>query len=129
YYLFFASLGYITHHSSEIKVPDVTGKPLKTAQAHLEKMGFEVDTDSSYDPDKKPFVVLRQSPEINAIVKIGRTIFLTVNKALPPLAPMPKLQDLSYRSAVMILKSSRFVLGDTIQKPNYANGAVLDQLY
>jgi beta-lactam-binding protein with PASTA domain len=42
---------------------------------------------------------------------------------------MPKLQDLSYRSAIMVLKNSRFVLGDTIQKPNYADGAVLDQLY
>lgn len=129
YYLFFASLGLITHHSSEIKVPDVTGKQLKPAYQQLEKMGFDIDIDSSYDPDKKPFVVLSQSPEINALVKTGRTIFLTINKAQPPLAPMPKLQDLSYRSAVMILKSSRFILGDTIQKPNYANGAVLDQLY
>lgn len=129
YYLFFASLGLITHHAEETKVPDVTGKQLKTAYQQLEKMGFDVDIDSSYDPEKKPFVVLSQSPEINALVKSGRTIFLTVNKAEPPLAPMPKLQDLSYRSAVMILKSSRFVLGDTFQKPNYANGAVLDQLY
>lgn len=129
YYLFFASLGLITGHSGQTKVPNVTGKQLKTAYRELEKMGFEIDIDSSYDPDIKPFVVLSQSPEINAVVKTGRTIFLTINKAQPPLAPMPKLQDLSYRSAVLMLKSSRFILGDTIQKTNYANGAVLDQLY
>jgi beta-lactam-binding protein with PASTA domain len=129
YYLFFASLGLITRHSSESKVPDLMGKHVKTAYRQLEKMGFEIEIDSTYDPTVKPFIVMNQSPEVNAIVKEGRTIFLTINKAQPPLAPMPKLQDLSYRSALMILKSSRLVLGDTIQKPDYANGAVLDQLY
>lgn len=129
YFFFFASLGMITHHASEMKVPNVVGKPLNAAHKELEQMKFEVDVDSTYDPNQKPFTVLNQSPEINAIVKQGRTIFLTVNKILPPLAPMPKLQDLSYRSAIMVLKSSRFILGDTIQKPDYANGAVLDQLY
>lgn len=129
YYLFFASLGLITRHSSQEKVPNVTGKSVKVAYEQLEKMGFEIDIDSAYDPTIKPFIVLNQSPEINASVKTGRTIFLTINKAQAPLAPMPKLQDLSYRSAIMILKSSRFVLGDTIQKPDYANGAILDQLY
>ncbi|RYD87484.1 MAG: hypothetical protein EOP50_20690 [Sphingobacteriales bacterium] len=42
---------------------------------------------------------------------------------------MPKLTDLSYRSAIRILESSRLVLGDTIHKPDYAKGAVLEQLY
>lgn len=129
YFLFFASLGLITHHGSEVKVPEVSRKSVAAAVAILTKAGFEVEVDSAYDPSEKPFLVLNQIPQTNAIVKAGRTIFLTVNKALPPLAPMPKLQDLSYRSAVLILKSSRFVLGDTIQKPDYANGAVLDQLY
>lgn len=129
YFTFFASLGFITNHSSEVKVPNVKGKMVKAANSQLTKLGFEVEIDSTYDPTQKPFLVLNQIPEFNATVKFGRTIFLTVNKALPPLAPMPKLQDLSYRSAILILKSSRFVLGDTIQKPDYANGAVLDQLY
>lgn len=102
---------------------------MSKAISQLEKMGFEVEVDSTYDPTVKAFTVMNQSPVENSIVKEGRTIFITVNKTMPPLAPMPKLQDLSYRSAMMVLKSSRFVLGDTIQKPDYANGAVLDQLY
>lgn len=129
YFLFFASLGLLTHHGSEVKVPDVTSKTLKTALASLEHMGFEVDVDSSYDPAKKPYTVLSQIPDVGSIVKEGRTIFLTVNKAEAPLTPMPKLTDLSYRSAVLILSSSRLMLGDTIHKPDYAKGAVLDQLY
>lgn len=129
YMLFFSSLGFITKHGSEAKVPNVTGQNLKSAFDKLEDMGFDVSVDSSYDPQQKPLTVLAQVPDPNSVVKNGRTIFLTINKSEPPLTPMPKLTDLSYRSAVMILKSSRLVLGDTIHKPNYADGAVLDQLY
>jgi beta-lactam-binding protein with PASTA domain len=129
YMLFFASLGLITRHGSEVKVPNVTGKDLKTAYAALENQGFDVDVDSAYDPQKKPFTVLAQQPEVGAIVKSGRTLFLTVNKGEPPMTAMPKLLDLTYRSAKMILGSSRLVLGDTMHRPDFAKGTVLDQLY
>lgn len=129
YFLFFASLGLLTRHGSESKVPDLIGKNVKKAYEKLEQMGFEVEVDSSYDPKKKPFVVITQMPDVNAVVKKGRTIFLTVNKALPPLTPMPKLTDLSYRSAVLILGSSKLSLGDTIHRPDYAKGTVLDMLF
>ncbi|HRO42967.1 MAG TPA: PASTA domain-containing protein, partial [Flavipsychrobacter sp.] len=129
YFVFFSSLGLLTRHGSEEKVPKVIDKNLKQAYETLERMGFEVEVDSSYDPDKKPFVVLSQMPDVNAVVKKGRTIFLTVNKAEPPLTPMPKLTDLSYRSAVLILGSSKLALGDTIHRPDYAKGTVLDMLY
>ena len=129
YAVFFASLGLLTKHSSEVKVPNVTGKQLKSARTALERMGFEVDVDSYYDPTKKPYSILAQIPTMNSIVKEGRTIFLTVNKAEAPLTSMPKLTDLSYRSAVLILKSSRLIMGDTFHRPDYAKGAVLDQLY
>jgi len=129
YFLFFASLGLLTHHGSEAKVPLVVGKNMKEARALLEKQGFEIDIDSSYDPEKKPLSVLAQMPDANAIVKNGRTIFLTINKMEPPMTPMPKLTDLSYRSAILILGSSRLVLGDTIHRPDFAKGTVLDMLY
>lgn len=129
YFIFFSSLGVLTHHGEELKIPNVTGKSLKAAYEVLEGYGFEVEVDSSYDPVAKPYSVLAQVPAVNSIVKRGRTVFLTVNKATPPMTAMPKLLDLSYRSAVMIIKSSRLVLGDTVHKPDYAKGAVLDQLY
>jgi eukaryotic-like serine/threonine-protein kinase len=129
YFIFFASLGLLTHHGSEARVPAVMGKTLAAAKLSLERLGFEVEVDSSYDPTQKPFTVLAQMPEMGSTVKKGRTIFLTVNKAEAPLTPMPKLTDLSYRSAVSIINSSRLVLGDTFHKPDYAKGAVLEQLY
>lgn len=129
YVIFFSSLGFITRHNSEVKVPKVAGSDLKSAKAQLELLGFEVEVDSAYDPSKKPFVVLSQQPEIGAVVKTGRTLFLTVNKAEPPMTPMPNLVNLSFRSAEMILKSNKLILGDTTYRPDIAKGAVLEQLY
>jgi beta-lactam-binding protein with PASTA domain len=42
---------------------------------------------------------------------------------------MPNLIGMSYRSAEMLLKNNKLVLGDTSYKPDIANGAVLSQLY
>lgn len=129
YILFFASLSFITRHGAEAKVPMVTNRDVRMAVAELERLGFEVDVDSAYDPAHKAYTVLSQIPEVNSVVKTGRTIFITVNKAEPPLTPMPNLQSLSFRSAEMILKSNNLILGDTTYRPDIANGAILEQLY
>lgn len=129
YMLFFASLSFITRHGKEVKVPDATNRFVKTAVAELEKLGFEVDIDSAYDPKKKAYMVLSQVPDVNSVVKKGRTIFLTINKAEPPLTSMPNLLNLSFRSAELILKSNKLKLGDTTYRPDIAKGAILEQLY
>lgn len=128
YWLFFASLGWITGHGKELKVPAITGKTLKESIRVLENAGFDVEIDSTYSPDQKPLMVLDQQPEGGTTVKEGRTIFLTVNKQSPPSAPMPNLVNMSFRSAEMLLKSSKLILGDTVMKPDMAQGAVLSQL-
>ncbi len=129
YILFFSSLSVITRHGAETKVPMVVDRDVRAAINMLEKLGFDVEVDSAYDPKKKSYVVLSQIPEVNSIVKNGRTIFITVNKALAPLTPMPNLLNLSFRSAEMILKSNKLILGDTSYRPDIANGAILEQLY
>ncbi|OSZ78585.1 hypothetical protein CAP35_10140 [Chitinophagaceae bacterium IBVUCB1] len=129
YIIFFVSLGLITRHGAEAKVPQVIDRDVRMAVGQLESLGFEVDIDSAYDPNKKAYIVLAQMPEVSSIVKTGRTIFITVNKAQPPLTPMPNLQNLSFRSAEMILKSNNLILGDTTYRPDIANGAILEQLY
>jgi beta-lactam-binding protein with PASTA domain len=129
YILFFTSLRWITRHGDEVRIPKVTGTDMHAAVDVLQKNGFEVYVDSTYEPKLKPFIVLSQMPDVNAIVKTGRTIFLTVNKSVPPTAPMPNLISLSFRSAEMILKNNKLILGDTTFKPDIAKGAVLEQLY
>ncbi len=129
YFLFFAMLGFITGHGAQLKVPNIVGKPLKAGESQLKTIGFDIQIDSAYDPSKKALTILGQEPEVGEIVKPGRTIFLTVNKAEPPKTPMPNLNGLSLRSAIMILNSSKLELGDTTYRPDIAQGAVLDQLF
>ena len=129
YIVFFSSLSLITGHNSHARVPNVLNQDVKIAVKSLEQLGFEVEIDSAYEPKMRSLMVLSMIPDTGSSVKTGRTIFLTINKAEPPLTPMPKLTDLSFRSAIRILESARLVLGDTIRKPDYAKGAVLEQLY
>ncbi len=129
YFLFFAMLGFITGHGAQLKVPNIVGKTLKAGESQLKTIGFDIQIDSAYDPSKKALTILGQEPEVGEIVKPGRTIFLTVNKAEPPKTPMPNLNGLSLRSAIMILNSSKLELGDTTYRPDIAQGAVLDQLF
>lgn len=129
YIVFFNSLARITNHGEEMKVPVLIDRPVSDALTMLQKGGFEVDIDSTYDIKKPSGVVLSQMPDTGSMVKRGRTIFLVVNKMEAPLIPMPDLTGVSYRSAVMLLKSNKLVLKDTTHKPDIADGAILEQLY
>jgi len=128
YILFFISLGFITAHGKELKIPNVTSKDMKTAIKELEKMSFDVYVDSTYDPKIKPLTVMSQVPEVGAVVKSGRTVFITVNKKTAPMTPMPNLINLSFRIAEIQLKNNKLLLGDTSYQPDIAQGAVLRQI-
>lgn len=129
YWIFFASLRFITGHGNELKVPDLTHRMASDAISKLESMGFRIEVDSTFDPTKKPMEVLDQQPDAGAKVKKGRTIFIVINKINSPEIEMPNLVNLSFRSAEMMLKNNKLVLGDTTLVPDLANGAVLKQMY
>ncbi len=129
-FAFFQSLGYLTKHGDTIKVPNVIHQKIGKADKLLSSGGFEaVVQDSAYVDSLPPFVVVDQKPAGNSIVKTGRTVYLTLNKSVPPNTAMPELVNYSFRSAEMTLKSQRLKLGDTIYKPDIAEDAVLEQLY
>src|SRR5262249_26225899 len=123
YIIFFGSLSLITRHGDDRKVPNVTGQDVRKAMKTLEAEGFEVRVDSTYFRDKKALFVLKQIPDTGDFVKQARILFLRVKKAAPPQTPMPNLVNLSFRSAVLILKSNRLILGDTTYVPDIAEGA------
>lgn len=127
--IFFSSLGFLTHHGEEVTVPDIRGKSIKDATETLEKLGFEVEVrDSIYIDTMPALLVYEQTPERGDVVKVNRTIYLTVNKVVPPMVPMPDLEGLTYRSAEMTLRARRLNIGDTIYKPDFATNTVLEQL-
>jgi beta-lactam-binding protein with PASTA domain len=130
FFIFVFSLNWFTHHDQSLTVPQVMGKPYETAKEILEKAGFEVEIqDSIYVDTTKPLQVLKQVPEADELVKVNRTVYLTINRAVPPMIEMPNIVGYSYRSAEMALRNSNLRPGDTTFKPDFAKNAVLEQLY
>ena len=128
--VFVFSLNRITHHGEAKSVPSVTGKRLSEIQPLLEKEGFNlVIQDSVYYDSLPPSMVIRQVPEADDVVKINRTIYVTINRTVPPDILMPNLIGYSFRNAEMILKNMGLRLGDTTFKPDFAKNSVLEQLY
>ncbi len=129
-FLFFGSLEWVTGYGKYEKVPSVTGQHILAAQKMLEDKGFEVQIqDSVYIDTIAKQAVIRQSPEADAMVKTGRTIYLTVNRVIPSQVEMPNLAGFSIRSAEMYLQSIGLKLGYTTYQPDIARNAVLQQLY
>ena len=129
YTVFFSSLDRITNHGEEMKIPDVVGMNINDALAEMNKYNFNVEVDSAYDMKHEPSSILSQMPDTGSMVKKGRTVFVVVNKAEAPLTPMPDLTGLSYRSGLMVIKSNKLRLGDTVHRPDIADGAILEQKY
>jgi len=125
----FFSLSIITGHTNTSKVPAVQGMPLEQAIKTLKQQGFNVEvTDSAYIDTVPPLAVVKQSPDNGSLVKSNRTIFLTVNRVVPPSIQMPNLVGLSYIAAKMQIKSMGLKIGDTIYRPDIAQNTILQQM-
>jgi eukaryotic-like serine/threonine-protein kinase len=128
--LFLQSLHWITRHDKTLIIPTVTGKSFADAKQLLESRGFEVEIqDSIYNDTARPLSVLRQFPDAEAVVKVNRTVYLTINKAIPPVIEMPNLEGLSFRSAEIALTQYSLKLGDTSYRTDFAKNSVLEQQY
>lgn len=128
--LFLTSLKWCTRHGTTITIPSVTGMTFNDASKLLEDKGFDVEIQDSVYFDTLPALsVTRQFPEADAVVKTNRTVYLTLNRAVPPTIEMPKLIGLSFRSAEVSLRQYGLRLGDTTYRVDFAKNSVLDQLY
>ncbi|SDC34967.1 PASTA domain-containing protein [Niabella drilacis] len=124
------SLGWLTHHNDARTVPPLLGKTLAQAEKILADAGFElVVQDSVFNDTLKPLQVVRQVPDEYEVVKSSRTVYLTINRAEPPLVEMPNIVGYSLRSAEFTLNNMGLKLGDTTFKPDFAKNTVLAQLY
>jgi beta-lactam-binding protein with PASTA domain len=129
-FVFFQSLEYFTHHGTYLKIPDIKGRNIDEATKLLEQQGFEVVVqDSVYYDTIQKLTVVKQFPEPDASVKVNRTVYLTVNRAIPPIIEMPNLVGMSFRNADIEMRARGLKLGDTSYKPDIAKNAVLDQLF
>ena len=128
--LFFGSLSWLTGYGKTEKVPSVMGQNIVAAKKILEDKGFDVVIqDSLYVDSVAKQAVLRQTPEADATVKFGRTIYLTINRTIPPQVEMPNLSGFSVKSAEMYLISLGLKMGEISYRPDIARNSVLEQLY
>ncbi len=129
-FLFLKMLGWITKHGAYLKVPAITGMKTNEAIKLLEEQGFDVYIqDSVFTDTAARGIVLKQLPDPNALVKINRTVFITVNRLVPPMVDMPRLEGQKLSFAITILERNHLKLGDTIYKPDFMMGSVLEQRY
>lgn len=130
FFLFLLSLKWLTHHGRSSTVPSVTGKSFEEARNILDKAGFDVEIqDSLYVDTLSPRDVIKQVPEADEVVKTNRTVYLTINRAVPPIVDMPNLIGYSIRNAELTLRDFGLRLGDTTFKPDFAKNSVLEQWY
>ncbi len=129
-FLFLLSLNYFTRHGNTISIPVVHNLPYAEAEKILMDKGFDVEIqDSIYSDTAAPLAVLRQFPEAEAVVKENRTVYLTINRAVPPTIEMPNLEGMSFRAAQLVLKQYGLKVKDTVFKPDFAKNSVLEQKY
>jgi beta-lactam-binding protein with PASTA domain len=127
-FLLSISLGPLTRHGKNKTVPNVVGKTFDEAKKILDNNGFDIEvSDSIYSDTIPKGAVLRQVPEGNSIVKISRTVYLTINRNVPPLVEMPNLIDFSYRNAELSLKNMGLRVGDTSYIEDFARNTVREQ--
>jgi eukaryotic-like serine/threonine-protein kinase len=129
-FLAIQTLSWFTKHDQYLTVPAVLNKKTTDAIKLLESKGFEVKIqDSIYTDTAAKGVVLKQLPEGNASVKVNRTVFLTVNRVVPPMIDMPKLEGLSLNFALDMLKRNHLKLQDTLYRPDFMKGSIIEQQY
>ncbi|MFC6149180.1 MULTISPECIES: Stk1 family PASTA domain-containing Ser/Thr kinase [Mumia] len=89
-----------------VTVKDYTGKSLETAQAKLDKAGFEVEVDRVYDDEVPKDQVMAQDPASGTAYK-GDTITLTVSDGREPIE-VPGVVGKNVDDARAILEAAGF---------------------
>lgn len=126
-FLFVLSLNWITKHGESNTVPAVTGKSLQNAQSILDKKSFDlVIQDSVYYDSLPPGQILKQIPDADEVVKINRTVYVTINRYVAPDVEMPNLKGYSFKNAELTLKNLGLKIGDTTFRPDFAKNTVLE---
>ncbi|HVF81312.1 MAG TPA: PASTA domain-containing protein [Flavisolibacter sp.] len=126
-FLFALSLNWITKHGESSTVPAVTGKNINDARSILGKKGFEVVVQDSVYYDSLPAgMILKQIPEADEVIKVNRTVYVTINRYIAPDVEMPNLNGYSYRNAEMVLKNLGLRIGDTTFRPDFAKNTILE---
>ncbi len=127
---FFIYLPFTTNHGEAVTVPDLKKKSVEGLEEFLDSrdLRYEV-SDCTFVANIAPLTILAQYPLPGEKVKEGRKIYVTVVSRTAPLIKMPKLTDMTHRSAQQLLKSAGLEEGNISYVPDMAQNAVLRQMH
>lgn len=127
---FFIYLPFTTNHGESVTVPDVQKMDVRKIGDFLDErdLNYEV-SDCTFVTSLPPLAVISQYPKPGSKVKEGRKIYVTVVMQTVPVIKMPKVTDMSHKSAELLLRSNGLFLGALKYVPDLAHGSVLKQFY
>lgn len=115
-----------TRHGQSNPVPNFTGMLPVEAQNIARQQNIKVEiVDSLYLDDAAPGTVVDQIPRPGHGVKLNRTIFLTINASNPETVTLPKLTDISFRQAQVLIENSGLQMGNMSYRPSEYDNLVL----
>lgn len=121
------SLNHYTRHGISYPVPNLTGLKIAEAQASAKANKLQIQIiDSVYNKAFAPGTVVDQQPVANSNVKENRTILLTINSLNPETVILPKLTDISFRQAQVLVERSGLFVGSISYQPSEYNDLVLE---
>ena len=102
-------LSSYTRHNEAVVVPDVRGLKVEEAAEYFDRSNLRYNViDSVFSSDVPAGAIVEMIPEAGAKVKDGRIVFITINASTTQMAPMPNVQDLSFRQAQALLEATGF---------------------
>lgn len=105
-------LDWYTHHGEGVKIPKIEGMDFTKARSLIEDHGLNIMvSDSGYNKAMAANSILVQSPGAGTTVKLGHTIYVTINSPSSPSVVIPDIIDnSSYREAEAKLLALGFKL-------------------
>ncbi|MCM1450046.1 MAG: PASTA domain-containing protein [Clostridiales bacterium] len=89
-----------THHGDEATVPALKGQSVELAELTLRDEGFGMEVmDSVFESTQNPGTIVEQNPSGGAVVKPGRTVYVTIVAFSPKMVTVPEFMNVSRRQA------------------------------
>lgn len=126
-FLALQGLKIYTRHGQSNPVPNFSGLTQDEARQTANQYKLEVEiVDSLYVNDAAPGAIVDQLPKAGSRVKEDRTIFLTINSTQPEQVTLPKLTDISFRQARVLIENAGLNMGHISYRPSEYNDLVLE---
>ena len=125
-FIIMQSLNKYTRHGQSNPVPDFVGMTPQEAKVIAEQNNLKVEIiDSVFTHEVPPGAVIEQVPDAGIGVKENRMVFLTINSINKERVALPKLVDISFRQAQVLVESCGLIVGKISYQPSEYNNLVL----